>query len=117
MHITAVDSFILTVPVGQTMGDSMQAVDKLEFVGLHLHTDSGITGTGYTITVGHGGQVIKSVIDTLFADDLIGRHAAVGATDPKKLGSLLFRQFTKEFRLLVGDARRPLAVVFDQFRQ
>jgi L-alanine-DL-glutamate epimerase-like enolase superfamily enzyme len=73
MKITSAESFILNVPIGSEIADSMQSVTHLEFAGLIIHTDEGISGTGYTVTVGAGGHVIKSVIDTLFADDLIGK--------------------------------------------
>jgi L-alanine-DL-glutamate epimerase-like enolase superfamily enzyme len=51
----------------------MQFVTQLEFAGITIDTDANIGGTGYTITVGHGGSVIQEVIDTLFIDDLIGK--------------------------------------------
>jgi L-alanine-DL-glutamate epimerase-like enolase superfamily enzyme len=73
MKITSVDSFLLLVPIGSTIADSMRAVNSIEFVGLKIATDDGILGTGYTVTVGFGGSVIKNVIDTLFAGELIGR--------------------------------------------
>lgn len=72
MKITKVESFNLHIPVGSDIADSMQTVSLLEFVGVILTTDTGIAGTGYTITVGHGGSVIQNVIDTLYRDDLIG---------------------------------------------
>jgi L-alanine-DL-glutamate epimerase-like enolase superfamily enzyme len=73
MRITAANSFVLKVPIGADIADSMQSVTHLEFVGLTITTDAGITGTGYTVTVGHGGAVIQKVIDTLFIDDLLGK--------------------------------------------
>lgn len=72
MKITAIESFVLNVPIGSTIADSMQSVTHLEFAGLVLKTDADINGTGYTMTVGAGGKVIQCCIDTLFADDLIG---------------------------------------------
>jgi L-alanine-DL-glutamate epimerase-like enolase superfamily enzyme len=51
----------------------MQSVTRLEFAGLTIRTDAGITGTGYTMTVGAGGSVIQKAIDTLFIEDLIGK--------------------------------------------
>jgi L-alanine-DL-glutamate epimerase-like enolase superfamily enzyme len=72
VKITATESFVLNVPIGSTIADSMQTVTHLEFVGLTVRTDAGITGTGYTMTVGAGGRVIQTAIDTLFADALIG---------------------------------------------
>jgi len=73
MKITSARSFMLVVPVGREAGDSMQTVSSLEIVGLTLETDANIRGTGYTITVGHGGRVIRSVLDTLYRDELIGK--------------------------------------------
>jgi L-alanine-DL-glutamate epimerase-like enolase superfamily enzyme len=74
MKITAAESFLLNVPVGGEIADSMQSVTHLEFAGLIVHTDAGIDGSGYTVTVGAGGKVIQTAIDTLFADDLIGQN-------------------------------------------
>jgi L-alanine-DL-glutamate epimerase-like enolase superfamily enzyme len=73
MKITAAQSFVLRVPIGSGIADSMQFVTQLEFAGLTISTDTGISGTGYTVTVGHGGGVIQKVIDTLFIDDLLGK--------------------------------------------
>ena len=73
MKITAAESFNLRVPIGAEIADSMQSVAALEIVGLTIATDAGISGTGYTITVGHGGSVIKEVLDSLFIADLMGK--------------------------------------------
>jgi L-alanine-DL-glutamate epimerase-like enolase superfamily enzyme len=73
VKITGAESFILDIPIGREIADSMQSVTRLEFVGLRIATDENIHGTGYTVTVGHGGQVIRSVLDTLFIDELTGR--------------------------------------------
>jgi len=73
MKITSAESFILDIPIGSEIADSMQSVTKLEFVGLRVNTDEGISGTGYTITVGVGGSVIQKVIDTLYVDRLSGK--------------------------------------------
>ncbi len=78
MKVTGAESFILDIPIGSEIADSMQSVSRLEFVGLQIHTDEGISGTGYTVTVGCGGSVIQNVIDTLYIDDLLG-------TDPNNV--------------------------------
>src|SRR5688572_1180617 len=72
MKITAAESFVLKVPVGNAIADSMQFVTHLEFAGLTIATDAGISGTGYTMTVGHGGRVVQVALDSLFIDDLLG---------------------------------------------
>jgi L-alanine-DL-glutamate epimerase-like enolase superfamily enzyme len=73
MKITSADSFMLRTPVGTEIADSMQSVVNLEIVGLIIATDQGLSGTGYTITVGYGGSVIQEVLDSLYIDELIGR--------------------------------------------
>jgi L-alanine-DL-glutamate epimerase-like enolase superfamily enzyme len=73
MKITAAESFVLKTPVGPAIADSMQFVTHLEFAGLIVRTDAGLSGTGYTVTVGHGGSVIQEALDALFIDDLIGK--------------------------------------------
>jgi L-alanine-DL-glutamate epimerase-like enolase superfamily enzyme len=73
MKVTQAESFLLRIPVGREIADSKRSVSELEFVGIRLRTDTGLSGTGYTVTVGHGGSVIREVIDTLFLDELPGR--------------------------------------------
>lgn len=72
MKITRAESFILKVPIGGVIADSMQSVSDIEFVGLRIETDEGLSGTGYTVTVGHGGSVIQAVLDTLYIPELAG---------------------------------------------
>ncbi|PQA89399.1 mandelate racemase/muconate lactonizing enzyme family protein [Hyphococcus luteus] len=72
MKVTAAESFVLEVPVGGAIADSMQSVERLEFVGLRVDTDAGVAGCGYTVTVGAGGKVLQAVLDSLYIDELIG---------------------------------------------
>ena len=51
------------------------------------------------------------------ADDLVGRHAAVGATDPQEPRRLLRREFAEEAGLARLHAGGPAAVVDEQLRQ
>ena len=73
MRIASAESFLLNVPIGSGIADSMQFVTHLELVGLIVRTEEGISGTGYTVTVGYGGAVIQKAIDTLFADELLSK--------------------------------------------
>ncbi|HEX4985074.1 MAG TPA: mandelate racemase/muconate lactonizing enzyme family protein [Burkholderiales bacterium] len=73
MKITRAESFMLKVPIRREIADGMQSVSALEFVGVNVSTDEGIGGTGYTITVGAGGSVIKEVLDSLFIEPLKGK--------------------------------------------
>jgi len=73
MKILKAESFLLAVPIGHEIADSMQSVTQLEFVGVKIFTDAGISGTGYTVTVGYGGSVIQNVLDSLYLDELAGK--------------------------------------------
>jgi L-alanine-DL-glutamate epimerase-like enolase superfamily enzyme len=73
MKVARAESFMLQVPIRREIADSMQATSVLEFVGVNVSTNEGITGTGYTITVGAGGSVIKEALDKLFVDQLKGK--------------------------------------------
>ena len=48
------------------------------------------------------------------ADDLVGRHAAVGTADPEVARSLLFGQGLEERGVAATDAFGPLAVLTEQ---
>jgi L-alanine-DL-glutamate epimerase-like enolase superfamily enzyme len=73
MKIVNAESFLLKVPASRPFADSMRTVSFLELIGLKINTEEGITGTGYTVTVGAGGSVIQNVLDTLFISELIGK--------------------------------------------
>ena len=51
------------------------------------------------------------------ADDLVGRHAAVGAADPQVLRRLLRRQPLEELGARRGDLGGPAAVVLEEMVQ
>ena len=51
------------------------------------------------------------------ADDLVRRHAAVGAADPQVLGPLLPRQVGEEVRTAAADALGPGPVVVEKVRE
>ena len=51
------------------------------------------------------------------AHDLVGGHAAVGASDPQILGPLLAREPGEEFRIVAAQALRPGAVVVEEMRK
>jgi L-alanine-DL-glutamate epimerase-like enolase superfamily enzyme len=73
VKITRARSFMLVVPVGREIADSMQSVAMLEIVGVIIDTDVNISGTGYTITVCHGGRVIRAVLDSMYCEHLVGK--------------------------------------------
>jgi L-alanine-DL-glutamate epimerase-like enolase superfamily enzyme len=73
MKVTDVESILLHFPTKRTIADAHNVFDKIEFVIARVHTDEGITGTGYTITVGSGGRMIKEAIDAYLKKAVIGQ--------------------------------------------
>jgi hypothetical protein len=53
----------------------------------------------------------------LKACDLVGWHAAVGATNPQIFGRLLLRQMVEETGLLALHALGPCTVVVEEMRE
>jgi L-alanine-DL-glutamate epimerase-like enolase superfamily enzyme len=84
MKITAIETFILHVPVTrQGIADSTHAITHWGAPGVIVHTDAGITGYGYSGTHAHlpSDRLITGAIDTCFAPLLIGR-------DPREVTAL-----------------------------
>ncbi|MNC92576.1 hypothetical protein D3C83_90290 [compost metagenome] len=61
-----------------------------------------------------GNVAVDEQIPRQKVHDLIGRHSAIGAADPKILRKLLFREFLKEIRVLLPDTFRPHAIVVEK---
>ena len=72
MKVTDVESILLHFPTDRTIADAHNVLEKIEFVIALVHTDEGITGTGYTVTVGSGGRIIKEAIDAHLKKAVIG---------------------------------------------
>jgi L-alanine-DL-glutamate epimerase-like enolase superfamily enzyme len=63
MKITSVNSVLLRVPTRRLIADSHNVLENFEAVLALLGTDEGISGTGYTLTVGYGGHLIREAIE------------------------------------------------------
>jgi L-alanine-DL-glutamate epimerase-like enolase superfamily enzyme len=81
MKVTAVNPFVLKVPLRRPIKDAINDVKHWGVPGVVIETDEGISGTGYTGT--------HSVGDTLFADVIGGAftEVLVGA-DPTQIKQL-----------------------------
>lgn len=72
MRITEVETFILHVPIPRAVSDSFNRASEWGLPGVVVRTDEGLSGTGYTSTLGHGDYAIKEIIDRCFAPRLVG---------------------------------------------
>ena len=55
MRIQDVETMVLSVPTRRTIADSHNVLDRFEIVVARVHSNEGISGTGFTLTVGTGG--------------------------------------------------------------
>lgn len=72
MKITSIETGLHRVPLAEQWGSSNYSFSSLEFVIVWLRTDSGLTGTGWTFSVGNGGAAFKSLIDHYLAPKVVG---------------------------------------------
>lgn len=64
MKLVAIETKHLRLPLTHPMIDATHGVmTHFEVVLVQLETDTGLQGTGYTYTIGHGGEAIKSLIN------------------------------------------------------
>ena len=72
MRITEVETFILHADIPRFVTDSFNEALTWGLPGVLIHTDEGITGTGYTSTLGHGDHAIVDIIARNYAPLLVG---------------------------------------------
>jgi L-alanine-DL-glutamate epimerase-like enolase superfamily enzyme len=72
LRITSVKSSLLSVPTEKLITDSIHSLERVEVVACEVETDSGLTGFGFTYTIGVGGYAIKATVDSIIAKILAG---------------------------------------------
>lgn len=75
MTITDLRVDLLRVPSVIKLQDAIQRIDTWEFVLVEITTDTGVTGTGWTYTLGMGGSAIRELIDIYLRPLIIGADA------------------------------------------
>jgi L-alanine-DL-glutamate epimerase-like enolase superfamily enzyme len=75
VRITGLDCNLYRIPSPITLRDSIQEISHWEWVIVVLSTDAGITGTGFTYTLGVGGSAIRELLVTDIAPLVIGQAA------------------------------------------
>jgi L-alanine-DL-glutamate epimerase-like enolase superfamily enzyme len=73
MRITEVESFIVRSATPRLVTDSFNQAVALGMPGVLVRTDEGLTGTGFTMTLGSGEHAIKDVIDRHYVARLVGQ--------------------------------------------
>ena len=90
MKIESIETAYYRLPL-EPMGDAGHgAIDTEELITLTLRAE-GLTGNGYTYTIGRGGRAIKALIDHDLAPLLVGRDAEdIGGLWDLMWGRLLY---------------------------
>ncbi|SDD82701.1 mandelate racemase/muconate lactonizing enzyme family protein [Auraticoccus monumenti] len=74
--ITAARARLVDVEVETVRTDAVQAFLKQETLLVEIDTDDGLTGTGYSYTIGTGGRAVLSMLTDHLLPRLPGREAA-----------------------------------------
>jgi L-alanine-DL-glutamate epimerase-like enolase superfamily enzyme len=72
LEIVGVDVDVWRVPPHRSISDAVQVMEFVEVVSVELRTDTGVTGTGFTYTLGRGGPAIAALIRDEIAPRLVG---------------------------------------------
>ncbi|MCC6670198.1 MAG: mandelate racemase/muconate lactonizing enzyme family protein [Planctomycetes bacterium] len=106
MKITAVDSFLVRVPLRQrTITDSQSSVDAVDVLQVVLHTDAGISGYGMNWSYTRGLRAAQVMVQDDYVPLLIGQDATLR----KELVRRMF--YANHFVGRVGAARVGIAAV------
>lgn len=74
--ITAARAFLVDLEVESVRTDALQTFLKQETLFVEIDTDDGLTGTGYSYTIGTGGGAVLSILREHFVPLLPGLDAA-----------------------------------------
>jgi L-alanine-DL-glutamate epimerase-like enolase superfamily enzyme len=110
MLITALTTEHLRIPLGKPSRVSLTAPrtsgpHNVELILVHLHTDHGLEGLGFTYVLGPGAEVVRTVIDTELSPLVIGE-------DPRDTDRL-FARAESQFRTVgfAGVVARAYAAI------
>ncbi|MGC0144022.1 mandelate racemase/muconate lactonizing enzyme family protein [Pseudactinotalea sp. Z1732] len=74
-RITDVSVRMLDIPVEVPRSDAIQAFTSQETPFVEIRTDDGLTGRGYTYTIGTGGSAVMALLRDVFVPQLPGQDA------------------------------------------
>src|SRR5712692_5454109 len=73
MKITSVRATTVAIPVQRPTAISTRVLATREFVLVHVQTDDGLEGVGYTYAGTIGGRVVQTCVETVLADVVVGQ--------------------------------------------
>jgi L-alanine-DL-glutamate epimerase-like enolase superfamily enzyme len=75
MKITRADAFLVDLVPATPRQDAIQSFVKQETIFVDLETDDGLTGTGYSYTIGTGGRAVLALLREDVLHRLLGEDA------------------------------------------
>ena len=92
--ITSATSALIDIEVETVRTDAVQAFLKQETIFVDITTDDGLTGTGYSYTIGTGGRAVLAMVDELIR--------TLPGSDARDVGGLWQRLFASTRATTVG---------------
>jgi len=92
--ITSAKAYLIDIEVETVRTDAVQAFLKQETIFVDITTDDGLTGTGYSYTIGTGGKAVLAMVEELIPT-LPGR-------DARNVGGLWHQLFASTRATTVG---------------
>lgn len=74
-RISAARAYLVDIPVETPRTDAVQAFLKQETIFVHVTTEDGLEGVGYSYTIGTGGTAILALLRDYLLDQLVGLDA------------------------------------------
>lgn len=95
MRITRAEAYLCDVPVERERRDAVQAFIKQETIIVEVVTDDGLSGRGYSYTIGTGGRAVLS----LLRDELLPQ---LSGDDPRRVEAIWQKLFWSTHATVVG---------------
>ena len=103
--VTSVETGLYGIPHEQALEDATQTFDELELVTALVETSAGVTGVGFTYTIGRGGRTVKQFLDDVLVPRLEGMPVAPRQAYADLRGETTFigREGISEFAIAAVD--------------
>ena len=76
MNVERLETAAYRIPLAQPWGDQTHRVSHIELIVADITASGGLTGTGFSYTVGVGGKAIQALLDWDLAPKLVGEEVA-----------------------------------------
>lgn len=89
VQITAIEGRLVRCAPSLRWSDSTHDIDSLEYVFANVETDEGVTGTGWSYTLGYGGRSVLELLTGTLGPLLAGRQVADAPAELERMADWL----------------------------